>query len=158
MNRAPNAVTSGITVFFILMAKSTAKQWSRNFSPAEITKPRKYSLKGRPVKEYNGVYANVAGDTAERRETRLPSYDFPARPNEKQEAERTTAEAATAARDGGSVRYKKNNDGNGGIVLKTFAEALLIFKLLAPLESAAKSGGREQKGNERKGGGGKGTF
>lgn len=61
-----------------------------NFPPAQITKSEKCSLKGRRVKEYNGVYAVVAGDTGREKEdamTRLPFHDFSVGLNKKEETE-----------------------------------------------------------------------
>lgn len=72
------------------MTERNAKQWAYNFSLAEITKPEKCSLKGQRVKEYNGVYAIVAGDSGREKEdamTRLPFHDFLVGFNKKEEAE-----------------------------------------------------------------------
>lgn len=88
------------------MTERNAKQWAYNFSPAEITKPEKCSLKGRRVKEYSGVYAIVAGNTGREKEdamTRLPFHDFSVGLNKKTRSGRTRrwgrrrTTAATAA-------------------------------------------------------------
>ena len=131
------------------------------------------------MEEHNGVYASTAGDTSGGKGGRgyvsttfQPGRTTTTTPKKKKKKEKKAEEQeGGGGREEGQQEQQKQpvvatkrgtTLGNRGVVLKSFAEARLIFKLLAPPDSGESQEERNGKEMKRKGQrgteGGEGTF